>query len=97
MAGRGPVEFFPGDPTLRPDGPPHWVDADPFHRRQVDHQAAIGDGQAGHVVAAVAYRYLARMVAGDRDRFHDVWDGAASGDKRRSLIDQAVVDHADLL
>ena len=95
--GRGPVELLPGGPGLGPDGPPRRIDPDPFHRRQVDHQAAVGDGQAGHVVAAAAHRYLGRLVAADGDRVHDVRDGAAPGDKRGTLVDQPVVDPADLL
>ena len=96
MAGRRPVELFPGDPALRPYRPARRVDPDPFHRRQVDHQAAVGDGQAGHVVAA-AHRYLGRLLAADGDRVDDVRDGAAPGDKRGTLVDQAVVDQAGLL
>jgi DNA-binding SARP family transcriptional activator len=65
VAGRGPVELFPGHPALRPYRPPRRVDPDPFHRRQVDHQAAVGDAQASHVAASAAHRYLARLLAAE--------------------------------
>src|SRR5690242_19067516 len=80
-----------------PYRPPRRVNPDPLHRRQVDHQAAVGNAQAGHVVAAAAHRYLGRLLAADGDRVHDVRDGAAPGDKRGVLVDQAVVDLAGLL
>jgi hypothetical protein len=97
VTGRVPVEFLPGDPALRPYGPPRRVDPDPLHRCQVDHQAAVGDSQACDIVPAAAHRYLGRLLAADDDRVLNIRDGAAPRDKRGTLVDQAVVDPARLL
>src|SRR6266568_2869994 len=97
VAGRGPVELFPGDATLRPDGPPRRVDSDPLHRREVDHQAAVGGCQAGDAVAAAAHGDLGSVLAADVHRVHNAGDGAAPGDECGTLVDQAVVHPASLL
>ena len=97
VTGRGPVEFLPGNPALRPYGPLRRVDPDPLHRSKVDHQAAVRDSQACDVVPAAAHRYLGRLLAADDDRVLNIRDGAAPGDKRGALVDQTVVDPPGLL
>jgi hypothetical protein len=91
VAGGGPVEFPPGDPALRPDGPPYRVDPDALHRREVDHQAAVGDRQASDAMAAAANGHLNILLAGKIHRVHHIGDGPAPGDERGALVDKAVV------
>ena len=97
VAGRGPVELFPGDAALRPDSPPRRIDSDSLHRREVDHQAAVSDRETGDAVAAAAHGNLGCLIAANVHRVHDVGDGAAPGDERGPLVDQAVVHPAGLL
>jgi hypothetical protein len=97
VAGRGPVELVPGDAALRPDGPPPPVHLDALHRREVDHQAAVGDGQAGDVVTAAAHGNLCGLLAAHRHGVGHVGDGAAPRDEPGALVDQAVLHPADLL
>jgi hypothetical protein len=66
----------------------------PFHRRQVDHEAAIGDGLAGDVVATAADGHLEVAFAAEADGVDDVSHGVAPGDERRALVDEPVVDTA---
>jgi hypothetical protein len=58
---------------------------------EVDHESAVGDRQAGHAVPAAADRDLDRLLTAGAHRIHDVQDGAAPGDERGTLVDQAVV------
>src|SRR5262249_53738666 len=91
---RRPVQLFPGDTALCPDGPGCRVDADPLHAGQVDHQAAVRDSQARDAVAASAYGDLSSLLTAEIYRVHDVGNGKAPGDERRMLADQAVMDPA---
>jgi hypothetical protein len=97
IVGRGTVEFLPRGAALGPDHLLQRVDPDPAHRRQVDHQAAVGDRQAGHVVAAAADRDLGRLLAAEPERVHHVGHRAAAGDQRGPFVDQPVVHAAGLL
>src|SRR5262249_7693593 len=50
------VDLTPGDATLRPHSPTLLVDVDAFHRRQIDHYAAINCRSSRNVVTAPADR-----------------------------------------
>jgi hypothetical protein len=78
-------------------GPPPPVHLDALHRREVDHQAAVGDGQAGDVVTAAAHRNLGGQLAAHRHGVGHVGHRAAAGDEPGALVDQAVLHPADLL
>src|SRR5205823_6639627 len=92
MDGGGGVELGPGHARLGPHGSGRRVDLDGAHRRQVDHQAALGDGLAGDVVAAAPDRHLAAGLPPETDGVDDVGRRGAAGDDRGVLVDHAVVD-----
>ena len=66
------VELAPGEAALGPHGARLGVDPDALHRREVDHQAAVAGGVAGHVVAAAAHGDGQALAAGEADRGDDV-------------------------
>src|SRR5207302_11393889 len=70
------------------------IDPDTFHRRQIDHQAALAYGIAGDVVAAALDRHQYAVGAGEAHRRHDVGDPGTAGDQRRTPVDHAVPDYA---
>jgi hypothetical protein len=63
-------------------------------RREVDHQAPVGDGAAGDVVAAAADGDLEAGLAGEAHRGRHVGGAAAAGDDRRLAIDETVLHAA---
>src|ERR671937_912310 len=91
------IELADEDPGLRANGLPDGVDVDPLHRRQVDHQAAVGDRLARDVVTAAADRDLGALVAAEVDGVDHVRRGQAAGDQGGALVDQPVVDVARLV
>ena len=60
------------------------IDVDGPHRRQVDHQSAVGHGLAGHVVPAAAHRHEKVVLAGEPHRGHDVGGAGAAHDRPRA-------------
>src|SRR5207244_12937828 len=79
-------------PTSAPD-PPQWVaavDLTPADARQVDRQASVGEGLAGHAVAATSHGDLEAVVARGVDRADDVLCRGAARDDRRLLVDHRV-------
>ena len=68
-----------------------------FHRRQVDHHAAVDRRAPGDIVAAAAHGDLELLLARQFDRVDDVGDTAAPGDQRRPLVDQPVMDFSGIL
>ena len=66
------------------------VDLNPAHARQVDRQASIGEGLAGHAVAATSHGDLEAVVARGVDRADDVLCRGAARDDRRLLVDHRV-------
>lgn len=59
------------------------IDAASFHRREVDHQSAVGDGLAGHVVAAAARRDGEPVRLRESHARDDVGRTDAARDQRR--------------
>ena len=68
--------------------------ADLAHRRQVDHQAALGHGQPQDAVPAALDRDLETRIASMADRRRDVVRRRAASDERRPPIDHRVPDLA---
>ena len=73
---------------------PARVDDDLAHAREVDHQAALGDGVAGDVMAAAANAEQHPMAGGEAHRRLHVGLARAAGDRRRAAIDGGVPDLA---
>ena len=67
------------------------------HRRQVDHQPALGHGETGDVVPAAANRDLQLRGPAEPDRRGDVGGGRAPGDHGRATVDHRVPDGACLV
>ena len=91
------VEFLPQHAALRARGASGGVDVDPFHRRQVDHQAAVDRRPPRDVVAAAADRDVEVQRARQLDGVGDVRHALAARDQRRPFVDEAVVDAAHLV
>jgi hypothetical protein len=81
-------------PTLDPGPAPVGIDADVAHRRQVDHQPALGNGQAENAVAAAFHRDLEAGISAVADRRRNVVGGGTAGDQTRPSIDHRVPDLA---
>jgi hypothetical protein len=73
------------------------VDVDPSHLRQVDHEATVVDGIAGHVVSTAPDRKEKVVLAREVHRVDDVCGTAALRDDRRPAVDQAVPDQPRVL
>ena len=94
----GPVVVAPGTPALRPRPCALAVDPDALHRREVDHQAAVGDGASRpRCGRRRGRRSRGSCSRAELDGVDDVGGGVAAGDERRALVDQPVVDPAGLL
>src|SRR5205807_8770665 len=91
------VEDVPGDAALGTGSASLRVYANPGHRRQVDHHAAVDRRAPGDIVAAAAHGDLELLLARQFDRVDDVGDTAAPGDQRRPLVDQPVMDFSGIL
>jgi hypothetical protein len=61
-------------------------DADAVHAREVDHQAAVGHGAAGDVVAAALDRHERAGLPREAHRRRDVLRVGAPRDQRRALV-----------
>ena len=68
------------------------IDMDAAHRREIDHQAAVGRREPRDVVAAAAHRDLDAGVAAEVDGVANVGGVRATRDEPGALVDQAVVD-----
>ena len=68
----GDVEGAEQGAALHPRPPALGVDADAAHRRQVEHQPALGHGVPDDAVAAAPDAELQSLAAGQRDGVHHV-------------------------
>ena len=93
----GVVDIAPGAPRVDADGVRGRIDRGAAHPRQVDHQGAVPDAEAGGVVAAAAHRDLQPVGAGELHRGHDVRGVGDTHDHRRSFVDHRVVDGTRLV
>src|SRR5262249_49373903 len=78
----GAVVLLPRHAGLCAHAPRPGVDVDPAHRREVDHEAAVGDREAGDVVPAAAHRDLESGVATEVDRVAHVGRVVTTRDDR---------------
>ena len=80
-----------------PGSPGLGVNADAFHRRQVDDQAFVHTTKARSVVAAAPDGDGEAVVASEIDRGDHVGDVGAAGNGQWPLVDHAVVERACFL
>src|SRR5439155_9506306 len=92
-----PVVLAPGEPRLSPHSSPPGIDVDALHPVQVDHYTTVGDRPPGDVVTTAADRDLQVQFARQPDGVTYVGRVLAAGDQRRSTVDHAVVDPAQLV
>jgi len=64
---------------------------------QVDQQTLIDGGVSRHVMAAPANGDLEALSPGEGDRLDNVGDTATAGDEGWVLVDEAVVDPAQIV
>ena len=87
-----PVELAPGDAALRPYRAAFGIDVNSLHRREVDHQSAINGSAPCHVMTATTNCDFEAQLARVVDGIDHVGDATTSGDQRRALVHQTVVD-----
>ena len=92
-----PVHIAQGAAALGPHSLAPQVDAHAGHQREIDHQAAVAHGIAGHVVAAAAHGEKQVVIAGKVERIDHVSRAGAAGDRRRALVRAGVPDDAHLV
>jgi len=66
------------------------IDADAFHRGEIDEQSAVADAVAREAVSAAAHRDLQSMRPRKIDGSDDIGCAAAAGDQSRPPVDHAV-------
>ena len=88
----GGVEVAPGGAAAGPGAPRGGIDAHAAHAAQVDHQPALADAVAGHVVAAAAHRDRQAVGGGPLQGATHVIRRLADRDQRGPAIDHAVED-----
>ena len=79
---------------LDPGGAHLGVDGDGVHRREVEEQRAVGDGEAGDLVAAAADGEEHAVLAGEVHRRLDVADVGGADDEAGAAVDHPVPDGA---
>src|SRR5262245_25578431 len=90
------VVFLPEDAALGSRDLRSGIDMDPLHRRQVDHEPVVDGGPTGHVVAATADGHFQIQRPGELHGVGYVGGAPASGDERRALIDETIVNTPSL-
>ena len=93
----GPVDLAPGGAGLHAGGSGGGVDVDGPHRGEVDDQAVVADGAAGHLVAATADGRDGAMVPCDSYGLDDVGHVGAARDDGGVAVDQPVPDPTGLV
>ena len=88
------IEFAPEHAALCAGGASNRIDVDHFHRRQVDHHAAVVGAIAGRAVSTAAHRYQQAVRVGETYRVLHVADTGAMGDQRRTSINVAIPNAA---
>jgi hypothetical protein len=92
-----PVVLVPGGPALGPSPMATWIDVHPAHQGQVDHQPAVGDRPAGHVVTTSPHRYLEPAVTPEVHGLPHVGHVVAARDQPGTFVHQPVVHRPDLV
>ena len=86
------VVFVPGHAGLRAHPPRRRIDMDAAHRREIDHEPALGCREPCDVVASAADRHLDASLAAEVDGVANVSGVRATRHEPWVLVDQAVVD-----
>ena len=91
------VVVAPGRPTLGPRPVAARVDVHAAHGGEVDHEAAVTDRVAGHIVAPAADGDLEAAVTGEAHRRLDIGGALAADHQGGPAVDQPVVDPPGVL
>ncbi len=91
---RGVVEIPEGAAALDAGGARRGVDADAFHRRQVQDQAVVAGAQAGAAVPAAPDGEEEAPLAGEIDGGDHVRDVRGADDEGGAAVDHPVIDLA---
>jgi hypothetical protein len=86
----GPVQVAQQRAATHPGATPVRVDPDRPHRRQVQHQPAVGHRDAQDAVAAAPHPQLQPQRPAQAHRGGDVGGAGAAGDDRRAPVDHRV-------
>ncbi|HEY1206419.1 MAG TPA: hypothetical protein VGF05_17125 [Bryobacteraceae bacterium] len=90
----GVIEVAPGAAGFGARGLGARIDADAFHRREVEDQAVVARAEAGGSVAAAADGDVELGIPGEVHRADDVGDPGGADDQRGAPIDASVIDLA---
>ncbi len=71
------VQFAGEDAGLKPHPRASGIDLEAFHRRQIDHHAAVAGAMARETMASAAHRDEEIAIAREFDGMHDVFGGPA--------------------
>jgi hypothetical protein len=94
----GPIQGFCAlHAGLSPYRTRRWIDSNPFHRPQIDDNAAVADGQAGEAVPASAHGDGETGLPSETDRRDHVGDPSAPRDQGGEAVDRPVPDRAVLV
>jgi hypothetical protein len=91
---RGLVERAEERTALNPGAALLGIDADAAHRREVDHEPVLRNGEPQDGMPAAAHADLEIVVAGKPDRGCDVVAARAADDRPRAPVDHGVPDSA---
>ena len=70
------------------------IDTDVFHKREIDHKAAVSDCIPSNIVSAAPDRERQVVLANEVQRPGHVVSRTAAGNQRRTAVDHAVPDLA---
>src|SRR5215203_3020378 len=73
------------------------IDAYPLHRREVNEEAAVADGQAGEAVPPAPYSHQKPCLSREPHGRDDVGHACAARDEGREATDRPVPDPAGIL
>src|SRR5919199_1044737 len=89
------IELSPGEARLSTGSAPGRINPYPLHQSQVDHEATIAHGIAGHAVAATTDGHQQVVGPRDIDGADHIRGPGAAGDEGRLAVDHAVPDLSD--
>src|SRR5262245_33553272 len=87
-----PVEIAPRDPALGMDRLAQGIDAQAFHRTEVDDEAALAEAMTGRIVTATAHGHAHMVLPGKVDCGDYIGRASAAHDQRRPLVYHRIVD-----
>ncbi len=91
------IELLPQHAALGPRRSRGRIDVNAFHRREIDHQAAVDGSASADVVATAANGDFEAERARELDGIRNVSRSMTPGDECRPLVDEAVVDAAGVV